>query len=249
MRSLLRRTWMPGNKDEVQQLRDDFDIVVKFIMGPAGEMQKKQIEKEIKEYDDILIITQQDSLVSGSKKLLGALEIVTETLDADHYVVTRDTVVVNFKALVSRLEQKREIGNLYMGCFTSGKIVTKEDEDWFEPNHYRFGDAIDDKLQYPRHALGEFYVLSRPIARYLARNRAVMSNFAFEDTTVGTWMLSLNVEYEESPDFCCNTREKCAKKGGADKCLAFFDNGCSGICQAPQMLERVYKRCIQGNEE
>ena len=53
----------------------------------------------------------------------------------------------------------------------SGEVLTDKRWKWYEPEHWRFGDPAgkEDKVNYPRHATGQIYGLSRPVARYIAQ--------------------------------------------------------------------------------
>ena len=55
----------------------------------------------------------------------------------------------------------------------SGEVLTDKRWKWYEPEHWRFGDPAgkEDKVNYPRHATGQIYGLSRPVARYIAQVR------------------------------------------------------------------------------
>ena len=60
-----------------------------------------------------------------------------------------------------------------------------------------------------RHASGQFYGVSAPVARYIARSAAVLRRYANEDITVGSWMLGLDVEYVDERRMCCASTDEC----------------------------------------
>jgi beta-1,3-galactosyltransferase 1/2/3/4/5/7/8 len=100
------------------------------------------------------------------------------------------------------------------GCMKSGEVLTEARFKWYEPDHWRFGDAAcpDGKKNYMRHATGQLYGLSAPVARYIGQNKAILHRFANEDTSVGTWLMGLEVQYVDERRFCCDSLDRCAKQ-------------------------------------
>lgn len=58
----------------------------------------------------------------------------------------------------------------------SGQVLTDRRYKWFEPEFWRFGDpgASDGAINYPRHASGQIYGLSGPVAKYIRRNAPIL---------------------------------------------------------------------------
>jgi hypothetical protein len=88
----------------------------------------------------------------------------------------------------------------------SGPVLTDERYKWYEPGSWRFGEAtvVDGQANYPRHASGQVYGLSGPIARYIARAAPVLHRYANEDVTVGAWLLGLDVKHVDERRLCCD---------------------------------------------
>ena len=63
-----------------------------------------------------------------------------------------------------------------------------------------------------RHASGQFYGISAPVARYVARSASVLYKYANEDITVGSWMVGLDVEYVDERRMCCASADECATR-------------------------------------
>ena len=63
-----------------------------------------------------------------------------------------------------------------------------------------------------RHASGQFYGISAPVARYVARSASVLYKYANEDITVGSWMVGLDVEYVDERRMCCASSDECATR-------------------------------------
>ncbi len=77
-----------------------------------------------------------------------------------------------------------------------------------------------------RHASGQFYGVSAPVAKYIARSASVLYKYANEDITVGSWMVGLDVEYVDERRMCCASPDECATRVRARlqwKILEIFD--------------------------
>jgi hypothetical protein len=75
---------------------------------------------------------------------------------------------------------------------------------------------------------------SRFAARHLARSKEVLRKYANTDVTIGTWMLGLDVEYDDNGDFCRDA-DRCTASGS--KPMGIKDPTCDGICESHKMLE------------
>ena len=75
---------------------------------------------------------------------------------------------------------------IVQGCMKSGQVLTDRRFKWFEPEGWRFGDAAaaDGAINYPRHASGQIYGLSGPVAKYIRRNAPILHR----------WLMSFEVE-------------------------------------------------------
>ncbi len=244
-RTLARKTWAPSTPAAAKELRERLTIAVKFITTlPAGAAFQEPLRKEQTEFQDLVII--EDDTLEGcdAQKVLFALSMITadEKLDSDFYIVTRDTIVVDLNSISETLEDKRSQGNLYMGCMKSGDVVSNILSQWDEPDASRFGARAEGGSAYPVHATKEFYVLSRYLARYLARGRSVLHCYKFEDTTMGAWMLGLDVSYVDDGKFCCSSSDPCRQ--GGPRCIAYYENKCGGVCDPEEGMEKIYNKCI-----
>ena len=101
------------------------------------------------------------------------------------------------------------------GCMKSGAVLTDRRYKWFEPEYWRFGDpAGGDSINYMRHASGQIYGLSGPIAKYIGRNAPILHRYANEDVSVGSWLVGLDVEHIDERRMCCDSPERCAAQVG-----------------------------------
>jgi beta-1,3-galactosyltransferase 1/2/3/4/5/7/8 len=246
-RTLARKTWAPSTPAAVQDLRDKLNIAIKFItIMPGGASLQEPLRQEQAQFQDLLIIEEDNVEGSDAKKVLAAvsLAIDDENLDSDFYVVTRDTIVVDVNAISGILDGKKTQGNLYMGCMKSGDVVSNILSQWDEPDSDRFGVRSEGGSAYPVHATKEFYVLSRYLGRYLARARSVLHSYKFEDTTMGAWLVGLEVSYIDDGKLCCSPSDPCRQAG--PRCIAYYDSKCSGLCEPETEMEKLYNECIGG---
>jgi hypothetical protein len=103
-------------------------------------------------------------------------------------------------------------GVMVQGCMKSGQVLTDRRYKWFEPEYWRFGDpaSSEGQINYMRHASGQVYGLSAPVARYIGRNGPILHRFANEDVTLGAWLVGLEVTHVDERRMCCDSAEKCA---------------------------------------
>lgn len=86
---------------------------------------------------------------------------------------------------------------------------------------------------------GQIYGMSRPVARYIAQNEAILHRFANEDVSVGAWLMGLDIVYDNNRRLCCDTEWKCTQQVGA-WAVVVADEGrfrapCRGWCVAENM--------------
>ena len=97
------------------------------------------------------------------------------------------------------------------GCMKSGQVLTDRRYKWFEPEYWRFGEAAgaEGQINYMRHASGQIYGLSGPVAKYIGRNGPILHRFANEDVTLGAWLVGLEITHVDERRMCCDSVEKC----------------------------------------
>ena len=93
----------------------------------------------------------------------------------------------------------------------SGQVLTDRRYKWFEPEYWRFGEAAgaEGQINYMRHASGQIYGLSGPVAKYIGRNGPILHRFANEDVTLGAWLVGLEITHVDERRLCCDSAEKC----------------------------------------
>jgi len=252
-RTLARKTWVPSTPTAAKQLREKFNIAIKFIISmPASASLQEPLRQEHAKFQDLVLIEDETVESNDAKKALAALSLSIsgdENLDSDFYVVTKDTVVVDLDAMSKMLDDKKLQGNLYMGCMKSGEVIANILSQWDEPDSKRFGTRNDGGSAYPVHAYKEFYVLSRYLGRYLARGRSVLHSYKFEDTTMGAWLVGLEVSYVDDGMFCCSAETSSPCRQGGPRCVAYHDSKCNGVCEPETGIEKIYNECVGGKSE
>lgn len=265
-RELVRKTWaasiLGSGSTTAQSSKSELDIRVRFLInvgqGSLASRLRSSLENEEKKHGDLFVPGKPqrpgvDDMV-GKVLLAGLAATVDDAeLDADFYIVTRDTVVVDVAAVRAFLLEHRQRGNMYAGCLKSGNVVGDDESKWYEPDEWRFGDRVGRMLAYPRHSAKEFYALSRPVARHLALTRHVLRSYANEDTTVGAWLLGMDVHFVHEDRFCCTTQgaSQCSgeRKQGDAGCLALMDSDCEGLCRPKERMKAVYDVCVLHNSD
>lgn len=94
----------------------------------------------------------------------------------------------------------------------SGPVNTDENYKYYEPESWRFGESPYGPAyatNYMRHASGQIYGLSAPIAKYLSRSSDILHRFANEDVTVGAWLVGLEIQHVHDNRFCCQGHSAC----------------------------------------
>ncbi|KAL4427755.1 hypothetical protein ABPG75_001844 [Micractinium tetrahymenae] len=247
-REILRRTWVPAGG--LAALEATHGVRIRFFVGYSqqrGDRVEQALQAEMKQYGDVERLDVVDEYNELSRKTARLFSQMSDTVVADFYFKIDDDVAVNIPALAGYLRERRARGNLYLGCMKSGEVLTDKRWKWYEPEHWRFGDPAgrDTKINYMRHASGQIYGMSRPVARYIAQNEAILHRYANEDVAVGSWLVGLDVEYDNQRRLCCDTEWKCTQQSGSDNvCLGFSENQCAGLCRSEERLEGIYRDCI-----
>jgi len=258
-RDALRRTWVPSAAPGgLAALEARHRVVIRFFVGysaQADDPVEAALAEEAAQYGDIVRLDHVDTYADLSAKTLKLFTLLPSLWDAAFYFKVDDDVALNVPALAAYLDGRRGEGNLYLGCMKSGAVLTDRRYKWFEPEWWRFGDPAAPadgtappagaSINYPRHASGQLYGLSGPVARYLARAGPVLHRFANEDVTLGAWLLGLEVAHVDERRLCCDSPDRCASQTGpGNVCLGYFEMACAGICAPDKRLEPLYHACL-----
>jgi len=235
-RDLIRKSWGATSK------MSDNNLMLRFFVdGQFTGPHKEVLEGELKEHGDIVQINLTPDKSDEVDRILFSLHHAVKHHDASFYFFVADQMIVMPGVLRKYLTRKLNSGNHYMGCMKSGEVVDEEGKMWYEPLHDRFGRG--DSKRYPLHARAAMFGFSRFVARHVARSKEVLQKYSNSDVTVGTWMLGLDVEYDDNPDFC---RVAAACLASGSKPMGIKEPSCDGICEA-YAYEDYWKTC--GSED
>ncbi|EFN59688.1 hypothetical protein CHLNCDRAFT_133227 [Chlorella variabilis] len=227
-RDMLRKTWVPSGR--LGELERELGVRIRFFVGYSqqrGDAVEAELAEEARQHGDMERLAVQDEYGELSRKTARLFSQMSSTVHADFYFKIDDDVAVNVQALSDYLRERRQQGNLYLGCMKSGEVLTDKRWKWYEPEFWRFGDPAgkENKVNYMRHASGQIYGMSRPVARYIAQNEAILHRYANEDVAVGAWLVGLDIVYDNQRRLCCDTEWKCTQQNNKDNvCLAFSEN-------------------------
>ena len=77
----------------------------------------------------------------------------------------------------------------------------------------------------------------------------MLHTYAFEDTSVGSWMLGLEVVLIDEPRFCCDSGRMCSKLLDiGPRCMAYSETACAGVCFPELRMPQVYETCVLQKE-
>lgn len=246
----LRRTWVPNTREGLAAYERELGIIIRYVVGYSDQKDdpdEVRLRAEAEEFGDIVRIDMIDTYADLSMKTLKMFSVLPEMWDASFYFKIDDDVAVNVPALTDYLAQRAGQGNLYLGCMKSGQVLSDRRYKWFEPEHWRFGDAAttEGAINYPRHASGQVYGLAAPVARYIGRSAPVLHRFANEDVTLGAWLLGLNVKHVDERRLCCDSAERCgAQTAPSNVCLSYYEHQCAGICSPEKRLVPIFRSCL-----
>jgi len=244
----------PQNQDTREAIRKSWgrsakkaNMIVRFILdNQFSGPHKAMVEQEVESSSDIILIEMGVGKSMHVHRVLYGLDRAVKELNAAFFFLCPDKMLVIPDRLSSLLGSLRDKGDVYMGSMKSGPVVTESSSQWFEKEHWRFGDAIGDSdgPQYPRHAKGQFYGFSAPVARFIARNKEVLQVYSNEDVSIGSWMLGLKVDYiDEGMLNCdiksCNSDDLQSRNA---KCAVFSEAPCDGLCSSKTMPD-MFKKC------
>ncbi|KAM0899756.1 hypothetical protein ACQ4PT_021103 [Festuca glaucescens] len=212
-RNTFRGSWMPRG-DALKKLEEK-GVVIRFVIGRSpnrGDSLDRNINEESRKTNDFLILeSHEEAAEELPSKVKFFFSAAIEAWDAEFYVKVDDNINLDLAGLIEMLEGRRGSQGLYMGCMKSGMVVSEEEQQWYEPEWWKFGDA----KTYFRHASGSLFILSHNLARYININSASLQSYAHDDISVGSWMMGLNATYVDDDRLCCltSTQEKVCSSG------------------------------------
>ncbi|KAH8338613.1 hypothetical protein KR074_001172 [Drosophila pseudoananassae] len=174
-----------------------------FAIGTMqlGSTVQEDLVKEQGKYNDLLLLKKHnDTYYNLTEKLLQTLNVLTENFKFSYLMKVDDDTYVKLDTLINELvsydikllRKKQEYGTnplpeLYWGYF-NGRATIKLHGQWKENNYYL-------SKNYLPYALGGGYVLSRKLCEYISNSSKILSLYASEDVSVGTWLAPFRYVY------------------------------------------------------
>ncbi|EOA27410.1 hypothetical protein CARUB_v10023545mg [Capsella rubella] len=202
-RNSFRRSWMP--QGDVLTKLEERGIVVRFVIGRSpnrGDSLDRKIDEENQAKKDFLILeNHEEAQEELSKKVKFFFSAAVQNWDAEFYIKVDDSIDLDLEGLISLLESRRGQDNAYIGCMKSGQVVSEKGDQWYEPEWWKFGD----EKSYFRHAGGSLLILSKNLAQYININSGSLKTYAFDDTSIGSWMIGVQATYIDDNRLCCSS--------------------------------------------
>lgn len=212
------------------------------------------LQREQGKHNDILLLPNHyDTYYNLTEKILQAFNVLTQAFKFSYLIKVDDDTYVKLDTLINELmsydnkllRKKEEYGinplpQLYWGYF-NGRATIKHHGQWKEYNYYL-------SKNYLPYALGGGYVLSRKLCEYISNSSQILSQYASEDVSVGTWLAPLrNVYRWHDPRFDtaflprkCKSYHLVLHKRSIEMMSQIFDdNLCSGTAYS-SVLEYYY---------
>ncbi|MBA0626453.1 hypothetical protein Godav_004119 [Gossypium davidsonii] len=202
-RQTSRGSWMPRG-DALKKL-EERGVVVRFVIGRSanrGDSLDRHIDEENHRTKDFFILEgHEEAQEELPKKVKFFFSTAVQNWDAEFYVKVNDNIDIDLEGLIGLLEHRRGQDSAYVGCMKSGEVVSEEGKDWYEPDWWKFGD----EKSYFQHASGSLFILSKNLAQYINVNSASLKTYAYDDTSVGSWMMGVKATYIDDNRLCCGS--------------------------------------------
>ncbi|XP_042062218.1 probable beta-1,3-galactosyltransferase 13 [Salvia splendens] len=229
-RRALRQTWFPSNHQGLRRLEESTGLVFRFIIGRTNDRGRMSaLKEEVTKYDDFLLIDIEEEYSKLPYKTLAFFKAAYALYDSDFYVKADDDIYLRPDRLSLLLAKERSHSQTYLGCMKKGPVFTDPKLKWYEPLGHLLG------REYFLHAYGPIYALSADVvASLVALRNDSFRMFSNEDVTIGSWMLAMNVNHEDSKLLC---QAECSASS-----IAVWDiPKCSGLCNPEKKMLELHK--------
>ncbi|XP_062228105.1 probable beta-1,3-galactosyltransferase 14 [Phragmites australis] len=239
-RRALRRTWLPADRQGLLRLEEATGLAFRFVIGKSNSKNKMaSLEREVEEYDDFVLLDLEEEYSRLPYKTLAFFKAAYALFDSDFYVKADDDIYLRPDRLSLLLAKERSHPQTYIGCMKKGPVFTDPKLKWYEPQSYLLGS------EYFLHAYGPIYALSADVvASLVALRNNSFRMFNNEDVTIGSWMLAMNVNHENTHSLC---EPDCTESS-----IAVWDiPKCSGLCHPEVKMLELHQRkeCTGGPAE
>ncbi|KAJ6819236.1 putative beta-1,3-galactosyltransferase 12 [Iris pallida] len=228
-RAVLRSTWFPADPEGLLRLERATGLAFRFVIGRTKDGKKMaELRREEDKYHDFMLIDIEEEYIKLPQKTLEFFKAAFDLFNADYYVKADDSIYLRPDRLSTLLAKDRNHSLTYIGCMKKGPVVTDPKMKWYESSGHLIGN------EYFLHAYGPIYALSAEVVAALATARTdSLRMFSNEDVTVGSWMLSMNVNHEDNRAIC---DPKCTSSS-----IAVWDMPkCSGLCSPIDQVKKLH---------
>ncbi|XP_051114652.1 probable beta-1,3-galactosyltransferase 14 [Andrographis paniculata] len=232
-RRSLRQTWFPSDHQGLQRLEESTGLAFRFVIGRTKDSSRMlALKKEIAEYDDFLLLDIEEEYSKLPYKTLAFFKAAYALYEADFYVKADDDIYLRPDRLSLLIAKERSHPQTYLGCMKKGPVFTDPGLKWYEPLSHLLGK------EYFLHAYGPIYALSADVvASLVALRNDSFRMFSNEDVTIGSWMLAMNVNHEDSKKLC---KAECTSSS-----IAVWDiPKCSGLCKPEKKMLELHAQDI-----
>ncbi|KHG07727.1 putative beta-1,3-galactosyltransferase 10 -like protein [Gossypium arboreum] len=233
-RQTSRGSWMPRG-DALKKLEERGVVVRFVIGRSAnrGDSLDRHIDEENHRTKDFFILEgHEEAQEELPKKVKFFFSTAVQNWDAEFYVKVNDNIDIDLEGLIGLLEHRRGQDSAYVGCMKSGEVVSEESGKIFVLlngerigmnliggnlgmrnrvpilfNSFRLHDNVIGVLlfRYFQHASGSLFILSKNLAQYINVNSASLKTYAYDDTSVGSWMMGVKATYIDDNRLCCGS--------------------------------------------
>jgi len=230
-RRALRRTWLPADRQGLLRLEEATGLAFRFVIGKSNSKNKMAaLNREVEEYDDFVLLDLEEEYSRLPYKTLAFFKAAYALYDSDFYVKADDDIYLRPDRLSLLLAKERSHPQTYIGCMKKGPVFTDPKLKWYEPQSFLLGS------EYFLHAYGPIYALSADVvASLVALRNNSFRMFSNEDVTIGSWMLAMNVNHENTHALC---EPDCTESS-----IAVWDiPKCSGLCHPEVKMLELHER-------
>ncbi|XP_020251002.1 probable beta-1,3-galactosyltransferase 12 [Asparagus officinalis] len=187
-----------------------------------------ELKKEEEKYHDFMLLDIEEEYIKLPYKTLAFFKAAYRLFDAEFYVKADDDIYMRPDRLATLLAKDRAHRLTYIGCMKKGPVITDPKMRWYESSGHLIGN------EYFLHAYGPIYALSADVVAAIATAKNdSLRMFNNEDVTVGSWMLSMNVNHEDNRAMC---HTKCTLSS-----IAVWDMPrCSGLCDPVDRMKELH---------
>ncbi|KAF0926564.1 hypothetical protein E2562_026880 [Oryza meyeriana var. granulata] len=231
-RAALRATWFPPKPEGIVSLEHGTGLSFRFVVGQTKDKGKMaDLQKEVDMYHDFLFIDAEED-TKPPQKMLAFFKAAYDMFDADFYVKADDAIYLRPDRLAALLAKDRPHYRTYIGCMKKGPVVSDPNMKWYEGSWELLGN------EYFSHASGLLYALSSEVVGSLAAAKNdSLRMFDYEDVTVGSWMLAMNVKHEDNRAMCDSA---CTPTS-----IAVWDSKkCSNSCNPAEIVKALHNTTV-----